>query len=175
MSLSKCRLWLTVAAALWWTAQTTAADLGANAMAAGSRKANHERAAEPTVKTALLPLPPGAVEPSGWLRDWAQAAREGITGHLDEWHPVYRDGWKGSRVDAPNARPDGTGWPLEPRRVTKSLRRLKGCDCQAAVKSAKCPFRPQKPAQREPRPIFNLAGGARGKAGAWAPRVAAPG
>jgi hypothetical protein len=70
MSLSKCRLWLTVAAALWWTAQTSAADLGANAMAAGSRKANHERAAEPTVKTALLPLPPGAVELSGfesWL------------------------------------------------------------------------------------------------------------
>jgi len=109
----KCRLWLNVTAALWWTAQTPAADLGANAMAAGSRRANHERAAEPTVKTALLPLPPGAVEPSGWLRDWAQAAREGITGHLDEWHPVYRDGWKGSRVDAPNARPDGTGWPLE--------------------------------------------------------------
>ena len=72
-----------------------------------------ERAAEPTVKTALLPLPPGAVEPSGWLRDWAQAAREGITGHLYEWHPVYRDGWKGSRVNAPNANPDGTGWPLE--------------------------------------------------------------
>ena len=80
---------------------------------AGSSPPDYRRAAEPLVKPALLPLPPGAVEPSGWLRDWARAAREGITGHLDEWHPVYADGWKGSRVNAPNAKPDGTGWPLE--------------------------------------------------------------
>ena len=47
------------------------------------------RVCEPKVKPAFLPLPPGAVEPAGWLRDWAVAAREGITGHLDEWHPVF--------------------------------------------------------------------------------------
>ncbi len=74
---------------------------------------DYRRLAEPLVAPAFRPLPPGAVEPSGWLRDWAQAAGDGITGHLDEWHPVYRDGWKGFQVQAPNAKPDGTGWPLE--------------------------------------------------------------
>lgn len=77
------------------------------------RAPNHARVCEPEVKTAFLPLPPGAVEPTGWLRDWAQAARDGITGHLDEWHPVFGDGWKGFQIKAPNAKPDGTGWPLE--------------------------------------------------------------
>jgi hypothetical protein len=62
---------------------------------------------------ALGPLPPGAVEPQGWLRDWAVAARDGITGHLDEYHPTFGEGWKGKPIDAPGARPDGTGWPLE--------------------------------------------------------------
>ena len=63
--------------------------------------------------TALLPLPPGAVEPAGWLRDWAVAAGRGITGHLDEYHAVFRDAWKGTPVTAPAAAADGTGWPLE--------------------------------------------------------------
>jgi len=74
---------------------------------------NYARPAEPPVKPALLALPPGAVEPAGWLRDWAQAARNGITGHLDEWHPTFADGWKGVPIKAPGAKPDGTGWPIE--------------------------------------------------------------
>jgi hypothetical protein len=74
---------------------------------------NHARAYEPVVPMALLPLPPGAVEPAGWLRDWAQAARQGITGHLDEWHPTFADGWKGIPIKAPGASGDGTGWPIE--------------------------------------------------------------
>jgi uncharacterized protein len=74
---------------------------------------NHARPVEPTVKPALLPLPPGAVEPTGWLRDWAQAARQGITGHLDERHPTFADGWKGVPIKAPGAKSDGTGWPIE--------------------------------------------------------------
>ncbi len=81
--------------------------------AEGLRAANYERAAEPAVKTAFLPLPPGTVQPAGWLRDWAQAAREGITGHLDERHPTFADGWKGIPVQAPGAAADGTGWPIE--------------------------------------------------------------
>ena len=71
------------------------------------------RAAEPLVPFALAQLRPGAVEPSGWLRDWAQAARAGITGHLDERHPTFADGWKGIPVKANGAAADGTGWPLE--------------------------------------------------------------
>ena len=70
-------------------------------------------AGEPLVKPAFRPLPPGAVEPAGWLRDWAEAARDGITGHLDEYHAVFGDAWKGTQVKAPNAAADGTGWPLE--------------------------------------------------------------
>ena len=69
--------------------------------------------AEPLVKPALIPLPPGAVEPRGWLRDWALAAKDGITGHLDEWHPTFGEGWKGVPIKAPGAEPDGAGWPIE--------------------------------------------------------------
>ncbi|MBI2928471.1 MAG: glycoside hydrolase family 127 protein [Verrucomicrobia bacterium] len=69
--------------------------------------------AEPRVPLAFTPLPPGAVEPHGWLRDWALAARDGITGHLDERHPTYQNGWKGFGFAARGASPDGTGWPLE--------------------------------------------------------------
>ena len=50
------------------------------------------------VKSAFLPLPVGSVEPAGWIRDWAVAARQGITGHLDEYHSVYHDAWKGPGV-----------------------------------------------------------------------------
>ena len=66
--------------------------------------------AEPLVKPIFTPLPPGAIEPAGWLRDWALAARNGITGHLDEWSPTYRDAWKGVGEGSPG---DGAGWPLE--------------------------------------------------------------
>ncbi len=105
MTLHKYRAWLGLLAALIWSAFAPSAELG--------MKPNHARPAEPTVKTALLPLRPGAVEPSGWLRDWAEAARDGITGHLDQWHPVFGQAWKGVPVNAPNASADGTGWPLE--------------------------------------------------------------
>ena len=73
----------------------------------------YARPFEPVVEPALLTLPPGAIEPAGWLRDWAQAARDGITGHLDERHPTFADGWKGVPINAPGAKPDGTGWPIE--------------------------------------------------------------
>ena len=59
-------------------------------------RSNYQRPCEPPVETAFQPLPPGAVEPALWLRDWAVAMREGISGHLDEQHPVFADGWKGT-------------------------------------------------------------------------------
>ena len=49
-----------------------------------ARSANADRPGKLTAEPAFTPLPPGAVEPAGWLRDWALAARDGITGHLDE-------------------------------------------------------------------------------------------
>ena len=75
--------------------------------------ANYARQCEPVVRPAFLPLPIGAVQPQGWLRDWAQSARRGITGHLDEWHPTFADGWKGIPIKAPGANAEGTGWPIE--------------------------------------------------------------
>ena len=81
--------------------------------AAVAPAANYSRVSQPQVKPAFLPLPPGAVEPAGWLRDWAVAARDGITGHLDEYHPTFHDGWKGISIAAPGAEPNGMGWPLE--------------------------------------------------------------
>ena len=76
-------------------------------------KSCYARPCEPLVKPAFLPLPIGAVQPQGWLRDWARSAREGITGHLDEWHATFADGWKGIPIKAPGASAEGTGWPLE--------------------------------------------------------------
>lgn len=67
----------------------------------------------PVVAPAFTPLPLGQVEPQGWLRDWAVSAKDGITGHLDERHPVFHDGWKGAAIRWTGAAADGTGWPIE--------------------------------------------------------------
>lgn len=65
------------------------------------------------VKPAFLPLPAGAVKVDGWLKDWAVAARNGITGHLDEYSKTFGEAWKGYGFAARGAEKDGTGWPLE--------------------------------------------------------------
>jgi hypothetical protein len=81
---------------------------------AGADASNYRRAAEPVINPAFVPLPPGAIGPNGWLRDRALAARDGITGHLDEWHPTFGQAWKGVPISgAPGVEPDGAGWPLE--------------------------------------------------------------
>jgi hypothetical protein len=104
---------LCMLAALGVSAGSLVAKEGSVPQSTTTGQANYGRVGEPKIKPAFLPLPPGSVEPSGWLRDWAVAARQGLTGHLDEYHPVFRDGWKGVQIDAPNAAADGTGWPLE--------------------------------------------------------------
>ena len=66
------------------------------------------------VKPAFISLPAGAVYPLGWINDWATAAADGITGHLDEWSVTYEMAWKGVGFKARGADPKtGTGWPLE--------------------------------------------------------------
>ena len=37
----------------------------------------------------FVPLEIGEIRPTGWLLDWAKDAAAGITGHLDEYEPVY--------------------------------------------------------------------------------------
>jgi len=66
------------------------------------------------VLPAYMPLPPGAVRPTGWLLDWAKAARDGLTGHLDERANAFGMGWSGKHFEAKGVREQGTGEPIEP-------------------------------------------------------------
>ena len=75
---------------------------------------NYARPFEPPTRPAFIPLPPGAVEPAGWLRDWCLAARDGFTGHLDEYDDEFKRAW------APDHQMTGEGllwykgaWPYE--------------------------------------------------------------
>ena len=54
---------------------------------------NYGRPFEPATRPVFIPLPPGAVEPQGWLRDWCLTARAGYTGHMDEFDVAFRQAW----------------------------------------------------------------------------------
>ena len=54
---------------------------------------NYARPFELPTRPAFLPLPPGAVEPQGWLRDWCLAAKDGYTGHMDEVDDEFKRAW----------------------------------------------------------------------------------
>ncbi|HOY58832.1 MAG TPA: glycoside hydrolase family 127 protein, partial [Verrucomicrobiota bacterium] len=96
-------------AAVW---NVCAADSPATAPA--PVRVNYARPFETPSRPALLPLPPGAVEPAGWLRDWCLAARDGFTGHMDEYDDEFKRAW------APDHKMTGEGlfwykgaWPYE--------------------------------------------------------------
>ncbi len=80
----------------------------------GPTKVNYARPFEPLARPAFIPLPPGAIEPAGWLRDWCLTARDGYTGHMDEVHQAFRQAWAadykmtGDKLFWPNG-----GWPYE--------------------------------------------------------------
>jgi hypothetical protein len=59
----------------------------------GPKAVNYGRPFEPPTRPALIPLPPGAVEPGGWLRDWCLTARDGYTGHMDDVDPAFQQAW----------------------------------------------------------------------------------
>ncbi len=65
----------------------------------------------------FTPLNVGQVKPEGWLRDWAEDAANGISGHLDEYENVFAYGWLGRDITARQSDGDGklssTGWLLE--------------------------------------------------------------
>jgi hypothetical protein len=77
------------AAAVFATASLSAAELQTSRPEA----VNYGRPFEPSTHPALIPLPPGAVEPGGWLRDWCLKARNGYTGHMDEVHRAFKKAW----------------------------------------------------------------------------------
>ncbi len=65
----------------------------------------------------FIPLNVGQIKPEGWLKDWAEDAANGISGHLDEYENVFAYGWLGRDVSARQSDGDGvissTGWLLE--------------------------------------------------------------
>jgi hypothetical protein len=93
------------AAALLWAAEP---------QSSGPETVNYGRPFEPPTHPAFIALPPGAVEPSGWLRDWCLTARDGYTGHMDEVHVEFRRAWAvdhrmtGDRLTWPKG-----AWPYE--------------------------------------------------------------
>ncbi len=72
---------------------------------------------ETRLPVRFTPLDVGAIKPEGWLRDWAEDAANGITGHLDEYEQVFAYGWLGRDISARQSEGDGmvssTGWLLE--------------------------------------------------------------
>ncbi len=86
----------------------------AEALAPQPAHANYARPFELPTRPALIPLPPSAVQPAGWLRDWCLAAKDGYTGHMDEVDPAFKQAWAadykmtGDKLYWPNG-----GWPYE--------------------------------------------------------------
>jgi len=82
--------------------------------AAAVPPANYARPFEPPTRPAFLPLPPGAVEPAGWLRDWCQAARDGFTGHMDEVDDEFKRAWAADhKMTGEGLRWYKGAWPYE--------------------------------------------------------------
>ncbi len=76
--------------------------------------ANHARPHETAARPAFLELPPGAVEPLGWLRDWCLAAKDGYTGRMDEVDVEFQRAWAADRKPAGDRLLWYKGaWPLE--------------------------------------------------------------
>ena len=77
-------------------------------------RVNYGRPFEPPTRPAFIALPAGAVEPEGWLRDWCLKARDGYTGHMDEFHEDFKRAWAadyrmtGDRLAWPKG-----AWPYE--------------------------------------------------------------
>jgi hypothetical protein len=75
---------------------------------------NYARPFETATRAAFIPLPPGTIEPHGWLRDWCVTASNGYTGHMDEVHQAFKQAWAadykmtGDKLFWPNG-----GWPYE--------------------------------------------------------------
>jgi hypothetical protein len=55
--------------------------------------ANYGRPFEPPTRPAFIPLPPGKIEPTGWLRDWANINKDGYTGHMEDVDVAFKQAW----------------------------------------------------------------------------------
>ena len=69
---------------------------------------------ETPTHSAFLPLPPGAIEPQGWLRDWCLAAKDGFTGHMDEVDDEFKRAWAADhKMTGENLMWYKGAWPYE--------------------------------------------------------------
>jgi uncharacterized protein len=100
--------------AIWILSARGAWSADVSAKPPGAAGINYAPPFEPAIRPVLLPLPPGAIQPAGWLRDWCLAARDGFTGHMDEYDEEFKRAW------APDHRMTGDGllwykgaWPYE--------------------------------------------------------------
>jgi hypothetical protein len=78
-------------------------------------KAIYQRPFAPPTRSALLPLPPGAIAPEGWLRDWCLTAKDGYTGHMEDVDPAFQQAWAADyRMTGDQLTFwDRGGWPYE--------------------------------------------------------------
>lgn len=91
-----------------------AAPSPAGETASGPAKAHYARPFDPPTRSALLALPPGAVEPAGWLRDWCLAARDGFTGHMDQYDAEFQRAWAPDhKMTGENLAWSKGAWPYE--------------------------------------------------------------
>ncbi|MCS7306844.1 MAG: glycoside hydrolase family 127 protein [Thermoguttaceae bacterium] len=103
-----------VVGGLFFGVGMVAAVWGAAAPAGKPESANYARPFETPTRPALIPLPPGAVKPEGWLQDWCLAARDGYTGHMDQVHEEFRRAWaEDHKMTGPRLNWPQGAWPYE--------------------------------------------------------------
>jgi hypothetical protein len=115
------RLFLKTAAASAFAATplacgvTSLATESSHAAQSHPKSVNYARPFETPSRPAFLPLPPGAVEPQGWLRDWCITAKNGYTGHMDQFDAAFQQAWAaGFTLRGEKLRLwDKGAWPLE--------------------------------------------------------------
>ncbi|NLS94200.1 MAG: hypothetical protein GXX96_18725 [Planctomycetaceae bacterium] len=83
---------IAVLTALCGPGSPTVATLAGESTPPGT-SANYSPHFQTAARPALLALPPGAVEPRGWLRDWALSVKDGYTACMDDVHKEFRLAW----------------------------------------------------------------------------------
>lgn len=79
-----------------------------------SATSSHERPFAPPTAAAYLELPPGAVRPEGWLRDWCVTMAQGFTGRMEEVHQAFKQAWAADhKMTGRWLFWDHGGWPYE--------------------------------------------------------------
>lgn len=76
---------------------------------------NYRRPFEPPMRPVFIPLPPGAIEPEGWLRDWCLTVKDGYTARMDDVDVAFRQAWSTDYkiADERISLWETGGWPYE--------------------------------------------------------------